>query len=139
MSDDKSDTLLAMEPLNFGIFDWVEAASGNLSRQPAQIYEHKIELAAAAERAGFHAFFIAEHHGTPRGNRKDGVLCQRRAVAPPGAAKRVLERAPGSRRPVNTRQAAHEPPGRGTSLCSAAYRRSRGPGNEQRETDGFPP
>jgi alkanesulfonate monooxygenase SsuD/methylene tetrahydromethanopterin reductase-like flavin-dependent oxidoreductase (luciferase family) len=44
-----------------GIFDWVEASA----RPPAEVYEHKLELAAAAERAGFHGFFIAEHHGTP--------------------------------------------------------------------------
>ena len=44
-----------------GIFDWVEASG----RPPAEIYEHKLELAVAAERAGFHGFFIAEHHGTP--------------------------------------------------------------------------
>jgi alkanesulfonate monooxygenase SsuD/methylene tetrahydromethanopterin reductase-like flavin-dependent oxidoreductase (luciferase family) len=44
-----------------GIFDWVEASV----RPPAEVYEHKLELAAAAERAGFHGFFIAEHHGTP--------------------------------------------------------------------------
>jgi len=48
--------------LQCGIFDWVEASS---TLFPFQIYEHKLELAAAAERAGFHAFFIAEHHGTP--------------------------------------------------------------------------
>ena len=47
--------------LTCGIFDWVEASS----RPPAEVYEHKLELAAAAERAGFHAFLIAEHHGTP--------------------------------------------------------------------------
>jgi alkanesulfonate monooxygenase SsuD/methylene tetrahydromethanopterin reductase-like flavin-dependent oxidoreductase (luciferase family) len=47
--------------LQFGIFDWVEASG----RPPGEVYEHKLELAAAAERAGFHAFFIAEHHGTP--------------------------------------------------------------------------
>jgi alkanesulfonate monooxygenase SsuD/methylene tetrahydromethanopterin reductase-like flavin-dependent oxidoreductase (luciferase family) len=45
----------------FGVFDWVEASG----RSPAEIYEHKIELAAVAERAGFHGFFVAEHHGTP--------------------------------------------------------------------------
>src|SRR5262245_38085237 len=44
-----------------GIFDWVEASA----RTAAEIYEHKLELASAAERAGFHGFFIAEHHGTP--------------------------------------------------------------------------
>ncbi len=47
--------------LQVGIFDWVEASG----RAPAEIYEHKLELAAAADRAGFHGFFIAEHHGTP--------------------------------------------------------------------------
>jgi alkanesulfonate monooxygenase SsuD/methylene tetrahydromethanopterin reductase-like flavin-dependent oxidoreductase (luciferase family) len=47
--------------LQVGIFDWIEASG----RAPAEIYEHKLELAAAADRAGFHGFFIAEHHGTP--------------------------------------------------------------------------
>jgi alkanesulfonate monooxygenase SsuD/methylene tetrahydromethanopterin reductase-like flavin-dependent oxidoreductase (luciferase family) len=44
-----------------GIFDWIE----NSGRPPAGIYEHKLALAAAAERAGFHGFFMAEHQGTP--------------------------------------------------------------------------
>ena len=44
-----------------GIFDWVEASG----RASAEIYEHKMELASLADRAGFHGFFIAEHHGTP--------------------------------------------------------------------------
>ena len=47
--------------MKFGIFDWVEASG----RAPAEVYEHKIELAAAADRAGFHGFFVAEHQGTP--------------------------------------------------------------------------
>ena len=47
--------------LRCGIFDWIEASG----RAPAEIYEHKLELASAAERAGFHGFFVAEHHGTP--------------------------------------------------------------------------
>src|SRR6202008_498384 len=47
--------------LQVGIFDWIEASG----RAPAQIYEHKLELAAAADPAGFHRFFLAEHHGTP--------------------------------------------------------------------------
>jgi alkanesulfonate monooxygenase SsuD/methylene tetrahydromethanopterin reductase-like flavin-dependent oxidoreductase (luciferase family) len=49
-----------MKPL-CGIFDWIEASG----RPPAEIYVHKLELASAADRAGFHGFFIAEHHGTP--------------------------------------------------------------------------
>ena len=47
--------------LRCGIFDWVEASG----RAPAEVYEHKLELASAAERAGFHGIFFAEHHGTP--------------------------------------------------------------------------
>jgi alkanesulfonate monooxygenase SsuD/methylene tetrahydromethanopterin reductase-like flavin-dependent oxidoreductase (luciferase family) len=47
--------------MQFGIFDWVEASG----RPPAEVYEHKLELATTAERAGFHGFFVAEHHGTP--------------------------------------------------------------------------
>ena len=47
--------------MQFGIFDWVEASG----RAPSEVYEHKLELATAAERAGFHGFFVAEHHGTP--------------------------------------------------------------------------
>ena len=49
------------EELRFGIFDWIEASQ----RTPAQVYEHKLQLAAAAEQAGFHAYLIAEHQGTP--------------------------------------------------------------------------
>jgi alkanesulfonate monooxygenase SsuD/methylene tetrahydromethanopterin reductase-like flavin-dependent oxidoreductase (luciferase family) len=48
--------------LNFGIFDWVEA-SDTLS--PAAIFEHKLQLAAAADQAGMHGMFLAEHQGTP--------------------------------------------------------------------------
>jgi alkanesulfonate monooxygenase SsuD/methylene tetrahydromethanopterin reductase-like flavin-dependent oxidoreductase (luciferase family) len=47
--------------LKLGVFDWVEASG----RPAHEIYEHKLELAAAADRAGFHAFMIAEHQGTP--------------------------------------------------------------------------
>src|SRR5687767_3208840 len=49
------------QKLQFGIFDWIEASR----RPPGQVYEHKLELAAAADRAGFHAYLIAEHQGTP--------------------------------------------------------------------------
>ena len=47
--------------MNFGIFDWVEASG----RPASAVYEHKLELGTAAERAGFHGFFVAEHQGTP--------------------------------------------------------------------------
>jgi len=48
--------------MQFGIFDWVEA---NDELSPADIYEHKLQLAAAADKAGFHGMFLAEHQGTP--------------------------------------------------------------------------
>ena len=48
--------------MQFGIFDWVEA---NDALSPQEIYEHKLQLAAAADKAGFHGMFLAEHQGTP--------------------------------------------------------------------------
>src|SRR5436853_7026910 len=50
------------EKLEFGLFDWIEAPE---SLSAAGLYAHKLELAAAADRAGFHAYLIAEHQGTP--------------------------------------------------------------------------
>jgi alkanesulfonate monooxygenase SsuD/methylene tetrahydromethanopterin reductase-like flavin-dependent oxidoreductase (luciferase family) len=45
-----------------GIFDWVEASD---TLTPAEVYAHKLELAAAADKAGLHACLVAEHQGTP--------------------------------------------------------------------------
>ena len=50
------------EALRFGIFDWIEASE---TRSAREIFEHKLELAAAADRLGFHAYLVAEHQGTP--------------------------------------------------------------------------
>ena len=47
--------------MQFGLFDWIEASR----RPPAEVYGHKLELASAADQAGLHAFFMAEHQGTP--------------------------------------------------------------------------
>ena len=51
-----------MPLLNFGIFDWVEASE---TLSPGEVFEHKIQLAAAADQAGFHGMYLAEHQGTP--------------------------------------------------------------------------
>ncbi|HUG76503.1 MAG TPA: LLM class flavin-dependent oxidoreductase [Burkholderiales bacterium] len=51
-----------MKALDIGIFDWVEASD---TRTPAEVYAHKLELAAAADKAGLHAYLVAEHQGTP--------------------------------------------------------------------------
>jgi alkanesulfonate monooxygenase SsuD/methylene tetrahydromethanopterin reductase-like flavin-dependent oxidoreductase (luciferase family) len=48
--------------MRFGIFDWVEASD---TRSAGEVYEHKLELASAADRAGFHSYLLAEHQGTP--------------------------------------------------------------------------
>ena len=50
-----------MSKLQAGIFDWVEESA----RPAGEVFEHKLELASAADRAGFHGYFIAEHQGTP--------------------------------------------------------------------------
>ena len=49
------------EALRIGLFDWVEASR----RSPGEVYRHKLELAAAADAAGFDAYLLAEHQGTP--------------------------------------------------------------------------
>lgn len=48
-------------PLEIGMFDWVE----NSGRKPAEVFEHKLRLAEAADKAGFYAWQLAEHQGTP--------------------------------------------------------------------------
>jgi alkanesulfonate monooxygenase SsuD/methylene tetrahydromethanopterin reductase-like flavin-dependent oxidoreductase (luciferase family) len=51
-----------MTLVHFGLFDWIEASS---TRTPREVYAHRLELAQAADRLGFHAYLIAEHQGTP--------------------------------------------------------------------------
>ena len=48
--------------MRVGIFDWVEA-SERLS--PGEVYSHRLQMAEAADKAGFHAYMLAEHQGTP--------------------------------------------------------------------------
>ena len=48
-------------PLEFGVFDWIEWRDA----PAAEIFEHKLAIAQAADRAGFHGWHIAEHQGTP--------------------------------------------------------------------------
>jgi alkanesulfonate monooxygenase SsuD/methylene tetrahydromethanopterin reductase-like flavin-dependent oxidoreductase (luciferase family) len=48
--------------LRCAIFDWVEASP---TRTPGEVYQHKLDLAEAADKAGFDAYMLAEHQGTP--------------------------------------------------------------------------
>jgi alkanesulfonate monooxygenase SsuD/methylene tetrahydromethanopterin reductase-like flavin-dependent oxidoreductase (luciferase family) len=49
--------------MEFGIFDHVDRYDGPLGAY----YEARLKLAEAYDRAGFHAYHVAEHHATPLG------------------------------------------------------------------------
>jgi alkanesulfonate monooxygenase SsuD/methylene tetrahydromethanopterin reductase-like flavin-dependent oxidoreductase (luciferase family) len=49
--------------MRFGIFDHMDRSVEDLARQ----YEDRLTLCEAYDRAGFHAYHLAEHHGTPLG------------------------------------------------------------------------
>jgi alkanesulfonate monooxygenase SsuD/methylene tetrahydromethanopterin reductase-like flavin-dependent oxidoreductase (luciferase family) len=49
--------------LSFGIFDHLDHGGGSIRRQ----YNDRLEIAAACDAAGFRAYHVAEHHGTPHG------------------------------------------------------------------------
>ena len=49
--------------LTFGVFDHMDQSAVPLGRQ----YEERLKLIEAYDRAGFHAYHLAEHHATPLG------------------------------------------------------------------------
>jgi alkanesulfonate monooxygenase SsuD/methylene tetrahydromethanopterin reductase-like flavin-dependent oxidoreductase (luciferase family) len=49
--------------VKFGVFDHLDDAGVPLG----ELYAGRLKLAEAYERAGFHAYHLAEHHGTPLG------------------------------------------------------------------------
>lgn len=49
--------------MKFAVFDHMDRAAVPLAQQ----YEDRLQLAEAYERAGFHAYHVAEHHSTPLG------------------------------------------------------------------------
>ncbi|OSJ32520.1 hypothetical protein BSZ19_18355 [Bradyrhizobium japonicum] len=49
--------------LSFGVFDHLDHAGGSLRQQ----YRDRLEIASACDQAGFRAYHVAEHHGTPHG------------------------------------------------------------------------
>jgi alkanesulfonate monooxygenase SsuD/methylene tetrahydromethanopterin reductase-like flavin-dependent oxidoreductase (luciferase family) len=53
----------AMNPLGFGIFDWIDRSTTSLH----QLYEDRLQLLEEADSAGFFCYHLAEHHMTPLG------------------------------------------------------------------------
>ena len=49
--------------MKFGIFDHLDDAGVPLSEH----FANRLKLAEAYDRSGFHAYHLAEHHGTPLG------------------------------------------------------------------------
>jgi alkanesulfonate monooxygenase SsuD/methylene tetrahydromethanopterin reductase-like flavin-dependent oxidoreductase (luciferase family) len=49
--------------MKFGVFDHMDRSGGDLHHQ----FETRLKLIELYERAGFHAYHIAEHHATPLG------------------------------------------------------------------------
>ncbi|MDP2334777.1 MAG: LLM class flavin-dependent oxidoreductase [Reyranella sp.] len=49
--------------MKFGVFDHMDRAGPDLGRQ----FEDRLKLIELYERAGFHAYHLAEHHATPLG------------------------------------------------------------------------
>ena len=49
--------------MKFGIFDHMDDAGAPVGAQ----YEDRLQLIEEYDRAGFYAYHLAEHHGTPLG------------------------------------------------------------------------
>ena len=49
--------------MKFGIFDHLDIRNEPLSKT----YDERLKLLRLADEAGFHAYHVAEHHGTPLG------------------------------------------------------------------------
>ena len=54
---------VASRPLAFGVFDHLDRGAGSLR----DLYEERLQIVAAYDRAGFYAYHLAEHHGRPVG------------------------------------------------------------------------
>jgi alkanesulfonate monooxygenase SsuD/methylene tetrahydromethanopterin reductase-like flavin-dependent oxidoreductase (luciferase family) len=56
--------------MKFGVFDQMDRSGPDLG----QLYQNRLALVEAYDRAGFYGYHVAEHHGTPLG-------CRRRRVS----------------------------------------------------------
>ncbi len=52
-----------MAKIAFGMFDWIDRGTGSLQ----SLYAERLDLIAAADKAGFWGYHLAEHHATPLG------------------------------------------------------------------------
>ena len=52
-----------MTSVEFGMSDWIDRSACSIG----QLYEERLQLIEAADRAGFAGYHLAEHHGTPLG------------------------------------------------------------------------
>ena len=52
-----------MEDLKFGIFDHLDRGGRSIS----DLFEQRLQIVEQYDRAGFHAYHLAEHHSTPLG------------------------------------------------------------------------
>jgi len=52
-----------MASVEFGMSGWIDRGSGSTR----ELYEDRLRLIEAAERAGFYGYHLAEHHSTPLG------------------------------------------------------------------------
>lgn len=67
-----------IDTLEFGIFDWLDAAPG---RDTGVTYRDRLELVRRADAGGFSRYHLAEHHGTPLGLASSPVLFLAAAAA----------------------------------------------------------
>lgn len=50
--------------LEFGLFDWIDVVPG---LSTAEVYDHRLQVLAEADRSEFSTYHVAEHHGSPLG------------------------------------------------------------------------
>jgi alkanesulfonate monooxygenase SsuD/methylene tetrahydromethanopterin reductase-like flavin-dependent oxidoreductase (luciferase family) len=63
MSEKRAEKIPPGGAMKFGIFDHVDDSGAPLREH----FENRLKLIEAYDRGGFHAYHIAEHHGTPLG------------------------------------------------------------------------
>jgi alkanesulfonate monooxygenase SsuD/methylene tetrahydromethanopterin reductase-like flavin-dependent oxidoreductase (luciferase family) len=52
-----------MRDLKFGVFDHLDRGQRSIT----ELYDQRLQIVEQYDRAGFHAYHLAEHHGTPLG------------------------------------------------------------------------